>query len=235
MIRIRRSEERGHAEHGWLDTYHTFSFADYYDSDHVQFGPLRVLNQDRVAPGAGFPTHSHRDMEILTYPLAGMLEHKDSAGHASFLVPGDVQVMSAGRGISHSEWNGTHDQTLELLQIWLVPRTRGREPGYSEAHFPLEDRRGRLRLIASPDGADGSLAFDVDARVYASLLAPGEALRHAFAPGRAGWIHVARGRLRLAEHELAGGDGVALSAEPAVALSAVEDSELLLFDLPYGD
>jgi len=230
MIRIRRSEDRGHADHGWLDTYHTFSFASYRDSRFVHFGPLRVLNQDRVAPGKGFGTHGHQDMEIVSYVLEGVLEHRDSMGNGSQMRPGDVQLMSAGSGVTHSEFNASDTEPLHLLQMWIFPRERGTEPRYEQKSFPAEQRRGRLRLVVSPDGAAGSLTMDQDARLWVGLLDSDQETRHELHPGRSAWLHVARGRLHLGDHELGPGDGAAIRGT-TLTLRGVEDAELVLWEL----
>ncbi len=231
-IVVRRASERGHADHGWLDTWHTFSFADYYDPRFMGFRGLRVINEDVVAPGTGFPTHGHRDMEILTYVLEGALEHRDSLGTGSVIRPGEVQRMSAGTGVRHSEANPSATAPVHLLQIWIEPAVAGITPGYEQKAFGDAERRGRLRLVASPDGADGSLTIHQDARLYATLLGPGQEVVHALAPGRHAWVQVARGALALADRRLGAGDGAAISGEPAVTLAAAEDAEALLFDLP---
>ncbi len=233
MIRIRRSDERGHANHGWLDTYHTFSFAGYHDPRNMGFRSLRVLNDDKVAPAAGFPTHPHRDMEILTYVVEGALEHRDSSGGGSVIRPGDVQRMTAGSGIAHSEFNPSSEEWTRLLQIWLLPERRGLEPGYEQKHFEQAGRRGKLRLVASRDGRDGSLTIHQDVAVYAGLLAAGDRARLPLAPGRHAWVQVVRGAVGLGERVLGEGDGAAISDEPAVELTGGGDQggEVLLFDL----
>src|SRR3954466_15441084 len=210
MLMVRKAAERGHADHGWLDTPHTFSFADYHDPRHMGFGPLRVINDDTVAAGAGFPPHSHRDMEIISYVLEGSLEHKDSMGNGSVMRPGDVQRMSAGTGVTHSEYNASKTAPVHFLQIWIIPSGRGLPAGYEQKHFSEDDRRGRLRLVASPDGADGSVRLQQDARLYAALLTPGQAVTHRFARGRKGWLHLARGAAELGTTALAAGDGAAI-------------------------
>jgi redox-sensitive bicupin YhaK (pirin superfamily) len=232
MITLRRAKERGHADHGWLDTWHTFSFADYYDPRFLGFRVLRVINEDVVAPGRGFPTHGHRDMEIITYVLQGALEHRDSMGNGSIIRPGDVQRMSAGTGVRHSEANPSATEPLHLLQIWLEPSARGIAPGYEQKAFTEADKRGRLRLVASPDGAEGSVTIHQDARVYATMLGAGDQVVHPLAPGRHAWLHVARGALSLNGHRLSHGDGAAVSAEPTITLAADTEAEALLFDLP---
>jgi hypothetical protein len=231
MIVVRRSEERGHFDHGWLDTRHTFSFADYRDPRHMGFRALRVVNEDRVRPGQGFGTHPHRDMEIVTYVLEGGLAHRDSMGHGSTIHPGDVQRMSAGTGVTHSEFNASRTEPVHFLQIWILPDRTGLAPSYEQRRFPEEERRGRLRLLASPDGADGSVTVHQDVRLLAALLAPGQAVGHALAPGRHAWVQVARGAVEVAGQRLSAGDGAALSGETEVALQGIADSEVLLFDL----
>jgi len=233
MITVRKSQDRGHFDHGWLDTRHTFSFASYHDEAHMGFRSLRVVNEDVVKPGQGFGRHGHRDMEILSYVLEGALAHEDSSGGGGVLRPGDVQRMSAGTGVTHSEFNGSDREAVHFLQIWLLPSERGVKPRYDQTNFPEAGRRGRLRLVASPDAADGSLSLHADARVYATLLAEGEKVRHALAPGRHAWIQVARGSVEVNGTALAQGDGAAVSAEEAVELRAAgaKGAEVLLFDL----
>jgi len=231
MIQVRKSTERGHAEHGWLESFHTFSFADYHDPERMGFRALRVINEDRVQPGQGFGTHGHRDMEILSYVLEGGLAHKDSTGGGGVIRPGDVQRMSAGTGVMHSEFNASRSEPVHFLQIWLLPDRRGVTPGYEQKHFPPEQRQGQLRLIASPDAADGSVKIHQDVRVYATLLGRGQSVSHALAPGRHAWVQVARGRIRIGDTALSSGDGAAISDERSVGLTAVEPSEVLLFDL----
>jgi quercetin 2,3-dioxygenase len=233
MIAIRRSDERGHADHGWLDTRHTFSFADYYDPKHMGFRDLRVINEDRVEGSRGFGTHGHRDMEIVSYVLEGELAHRDSLGTGSVIRPGDVQRMSAGTGIQHSELNASRNETLHFLQIWVLPARRGLIPGYEQKTFPDEEKRGRLRLVASPDGAEGSVTIHQDARLHVALLAAGERVTHAMEPGRAAYVQVARGRARVNGEPLAAGDGAAVEDEASVLLEGDGDgvAELLLFDL----
>ena len=235
MINVRRSKERGHFDHGWLDTRHTFSFGDYHDPAHMGFRALRVINEDVVEPGAGFPTHAHADMEILTYVLDGALEHKDSMGTGSVIRPGDVQRMSAGTGVTHSEYNASRVDPVHLLQIWILPDRLGRQPEYEQKAFPEHERLGRLRLIASPDGTAGSLTLHQDVRIYDSLLELGATVRHALAPDRHGWVQVMRGRLFLNEQHLYPGDAAALSNEETVQIMgdapAGERTEILLFDL----
>ena len=231
MMTIRRASERGHANFGWLDSWHTFSFGSYYDPEHMGFSDLRVINDDRVRGGEGFPSHSHRDMEILSYVLEGALAHKDSTGSGGVIRYGDVQRMSAGRGVTHSEMNGSHDEPVHFLQIWLLPERPGLPASYEEKHFSPDEKRGKLRLIASRDGAEGSLTLHQDARVYASILEKGQEVRHDFARGRRGWVQVARGRVLVGGKELAAGDGAALVDEASVAIAGGEPSEVLLFDL----
>jgi redox-sensitive bicupin YhaK (pirin superfamily) len=236
MITLRPAEERGHAQHGWLDSWHTFSFADYHDPTHMGFRHLRVINEDRVQPGAGFPTHPHADMEIVTYVLAGALEHKDSMGTGSVIRPGEVQRMSAGTGVTHSEFNASRTELVHLLQIWILPEGRGLRPEYEQKEFPERERRGRLRLIAARDGADGAVTIHQDVRLYATLLMPGERVTHTFAPGRHAWVQVARGDVRLNGTPLTAGDGAAVSDERALDLvgepaPAGGAGEVLLFDL----
>jgi quercetin 2,3-dioxygenase len=232
MQEVRRSAERGFADHGWLKSFHTFSFADYFDPEHVDFGPLRVINEDRVQPGAGFGTHAHRDMEILTYVLAGALAHKDSMGNGSTIRPGDVQRMSAGRGVQHSEFNASNSEPVHFLQIWIMPQVRGIEPGYEERHFSEQERRGRLRLIASPNRADGSVLIHQDARVYAGLFDGAETARLEIEPGRRLYVHVARGQVNVAGTTLVGGDALKLTETRALLLQDARQAELLVFDLP---
>jgi redox-sensitive bicupin YhaK (pirin superfamily) len=231
MIVKRLANERGHADHGWLDTRHTFSFADYYDPKQMGFRGLRVINEDRVEPGQGFGTHGHRDMEILSYVLEGALAHKDSMGTGSTIRPGDVQRMSAGTGVMHSEFNASANEIVHFLQIWILPEKGGLPPGYEQKHFSNADKQGRLRLIASPDGADGSVTVHANARVYAGRFGREQAATLKLAEGRYAWVHVARGRARVAGQELGAGDAVGLSDEPAVEVQGLEDAEVLVFDL----
>jgi redox-sensitive bicupin YhaK (pirin superfamily) len=235
MITLRKSAERGHAQHGWLDTYHTFSFADYHDADFMGFGVLRVLNQDRVVPGAGFPTHGHRDMEIVTYVLEGTLEHSDSLGNGSRMTHGDVQLMSAGTGVLHSEFNASREESLHFLQMWVIPARRGTAPRYEQRRFPIESGetpRGGLRLLVSPDGEAGSLTIGQDARLFGGTLAARAPVRHALPQGRSAWLHVARGDLRLGELALGAGDGAAIRDERELVLASDSGAELLLWELP---
>jgi redox-sensitive bicupin YhaK (pirin superfamily) len=231
MITVRRSADRAHFDHGWLDTRHTFSFADYRDPRFMGFRSLRVINQDRVAPGQGFGTHPHRDMEIVSYVLSGALSHRDSMGNGSTIRPGDVQRMTAGTGVTHSEFNGSDDHPVHFLQIWILPEQPGLPPGYEQRTFPDAEKRGRLRLVASRDGAEGSVTIHQDARILAALLAPGEEVRHGLGPGRHAWIQVLSGEVELEGKRLAPGDGAAVSDTGALALRAVHDAEVLVFDL----
>jgi redox-sensitive bicupin YhaK (pirin superfamily) len=233
MLEIRRSNERGYADHGWLKSFHTFSFAEYFDPKHVEFGPLRVINEDRVAPGAGFGTHGHRDMEIISYVLDGALAHKDSLGTGSTIKPGDVQRMSAGSGVMHSEFNASRDQPVHFLQIWIQPNVRGVQPSYEEKHFSAVEKRGKLRLIASPDAAEGSVRIHQDARVYAGLFDGDEAGRLALSPGRQAYVHVARGAIEANGVALNAGDALKLS-DAALELSQGRDAEVIVFDLPVA-
>ena len=234
MITLRRSQERGYADHGWLKSFHSFSFADYHDPAHMGFGPLRVINEDRVAPGTGFGTHGHRDMEIISYVLEGELAHRDSMGNGSVIRPGDVQRMSAGSGVRHSEFNHAQDRTTHFLQIWIEPNVTGIAPSYEEKRFSEADKQGRLRLVASPDGADGSVRIHQDARMYVSRLAPGQSLSAELAAGRLGYLHLVSGALTVNGERLAGGDAAKVHDETQLQISAGADSELLLFDLPTG-
>jgi redox-sensitive bicupin YhaK (pirin superfamily) len=232
MIEIRRAGDRGHARHGWLESFHSFSFADYHDPAHMGFGPLRVINEDRVQPGTGFGAHAHRDMEIISYVLDGRLEHKDSMGTGSIIAPGDVQSMSAGRGVRHSEFNPSATEATHFLQIWIVPDVTGIDPAYQQTRFPDDAKRGRLRLIASPDGADGSVRIRQDARVYAALVDGAEALTHALGHGRRAYVHVARGAATVNGISLEAGDAIKLTGESAVKIDRASSAEVLVFDLP---
>jgi redox-sensitive bicupin YhaK (pirin superfamily) len=232
MIEIRKSEERGRAHHGWLQSQHSFSFADYYDPRHQGFGPLRVINEDRVAAGAGFGTHGHRDMEIISYVLDGALEHKDSMGTGSVLHYGDVQRMSAGSGVRHSEFNGSKTEQVHFLQIWIQPNVEGIPPSYEEKHFPLEEKQGKLRLVASGDGREGSVLIHQDASLYAAVLDGDDRVEHALQPGRLGYVHVIRGHVEVNGVALKGGDALKLADEDRVTIGKAEAAELLLFDLP---
>ncbi|MBL8918150.1 MAG: pirin family protein [Myxococcaceae bacterium] len=231
MITIRKAADRGGANHGWLDTKHTFSFAHYFDEDHMGFRSLRVINEDRVVPGAGFGTHGHRDMEILSYVLEGALQHKDSMGTGAVITPGDVQRMSAGTGVLHAEFNASKTEPVHFLQIWIVPDEQGVTPAYAQATYPEAEKRGRLRLVASPEGTDGSLSLHADARVYAGLFAKGERAELPLAVGRHAWVHVARGEVLVNGQRLSAGDGAALSAEPGVVLEGLGGGEVLVFEL----
>jgi redox-sensitive bicupin YhaK (pirin superfamily) len=231
MITVRKSEERGHFDLGWLDTYLTFSFDRYYDPAHMAFRSLRVINEDRVQPGRGFPTHSHRDMEIITYILEGALEHKDSLGNGSVIRPGDVQRMSAGTGVAHSEKNPSPDEPVHLLQIWILPAREGLRPGYEQIHFRPEDLEGRVRLIASEDGSNGSVTIHQDVRLYATRLEANDSVTHQLAPGRHAWAQVAQGAIKLNDTNLQQGDGASATHESALKLVATEPAEVLLFDL----
>jgi quercetin 2,3-dioxygenase len=231
MITIRRNNERGGGAYGWLTTRHTFSFSDYQDSRWMGFRSLRVINEDWVAPKGGFPTHPHRDMEIITYVLSGKLEHKDSLGTGSVILPGDGQRMTAGRGIRHSEANPSTTEAVHLLQIWILPDKHGHEPGYEQKAFPEAEKRGKFRLIASNDGAEGSVRINQDAKLFVTLLAPGEELTQSLAAKRYGWLQVAKGEVELNGQKLRQGDGAAISEEKTLAIKATEEAEVLLFDL----
>jgi redox-sensitive bicupin YhaK (pirin superfamily) len=231
MILIRRSNERGHANHGWLDTYHTFSFADYHDPRHMHFRALRVMNEDRVEPGQGFGTHPHRDMEIVTYVLSGALEHRDSMGNGEILRPGEFQRMSAGTGITHSEFNPSPDEPVHLYQIWLFPERKGIEPSYEQKQFADAELHNRLRVVASPDAADGSLLIHQDARSFIARLDGAVRLRHELADGRHAWLQVLRGSVALNGEDLGTSDGAAISEERVLEIQAMEDAEVMLFDL----
>jgi len=233
MTELRPAAERGHANHGWLDSYHSFSFAGYQDPRHMGFGPLRVINEDRVAPGSGFGSHGHRDMEIISYVLEGALAHKDSMGTGSTIVPGDVQRMSAGQGVLHSEYNDDQAGTTHFLQIWIEPDITGIAPSYEQKHFPPEEKRGRLRLIASPDGRAGSVSIHQDALLYAGLFDGAESGKHSLAEGRKGYVHVARGAVQVNGHALRAGDALKTDAGP-IGIEHGEGAEVLVFDLP-GD
>ena len=231
MITIRKSNERGHADHGWLNTRFTFSFADYYDPKHEQFRTLRVMNDDRVAGGGGFPMHPHRDMEIVTYVLEGALEHRDSMGHGSVIKPGDIQYMSAGSGVTHSEFNASKTEPVHLYQIWMFPEKRGLKPAYDQKNFAEAEKRGKLRLIASPDGREGSVKIRQDNELYATVLGQGDAVKHELKPERYAYVQVARGSVKLNGKDLVEGDGAAISAEKSLELIGVTNAEVLLFDL----
>jgi redox-sensitive bicupin YhaK (pirin superfamily) len=231
MILVRKSNDRGHADHGWLDSRFTFSFSDYYEPQHIQFRTLRVMNDDRIAGGGGFPTHPHRDMEIITYVLEGALAHKDSMGNGSVIKPGDVQYMSAGTGVAHSEFNASDSETAHLYQIWMFPDRQGHKPVYDQKHFTDADKRGKLRLVVSPDGRDGSVEIRQDNELYATVLAPGESVERALKPDRHAYVQVARGSVTLNGEPLEAGDGAAISAEKSLQLAGVNDAEVLVFDL----
>lgn len=231
MITIRPSNERGGGDYGWLNTRHSFSFDQYYDQRFMGFRSLRVINEDFVEPGHGFPMHPHRDMEIITYLLEGALEHNDSMGNGSIIRPGDGQRMSAGRGVRHSEANPSKTEAAHLLQIWILPSERGLEPSYEQKAFPAEEKRGKLRLIAGPDGKDGSVTIHQDARLYVALLSPGQQVQHDLAPGRYAWLQVAKGAVELNGKPLSQGDGAAVSEEQKLTIKGTEDAEILLFDL----
>ena len=236
MIRVRRSDERGHASHGWLESRHSFSFAEYHDPRHMGFRSLRVINEDRVQPAQGFGTHAHRDMEIVTYVLEGALEHKDSLGTTSVIRPGEIQRMSAGTGVTHSEYNASREALVHFLQIWILPERAGLAPGYEQRAFEPADRFGRLQLVASRDGSEGSVVVHQDARLYLTELAAGARVVHPLGSGRHAWVQVTRGSVSLAGQRLETGDGAAISDEPqlelaGIALAGAERGELLLFDL----
>lgn len=231
MITLRRSAERGQTDHGWLKSRHSFSFAEYHDPQHMGFGNLRVINEDRIAPGTGFGTHGHRDMEIVSYVLEGALAHRDSLGNGATIVPGEVQRMSAGRGVMHSEFNAAADATTHFLQIWILPDATGIAPGYEQKVFAEADRRGRLRLVAAPDGADGALTLHADARLHAGRFDGAERAELALAPGRLGYVHVARGALEVNGRSLQAGDAALLRDEPRITLADGHDAEVLVFDL----
>jgi redox-sensitive bicupin YhaK (pirin superfamily) len=233
VTEIRRAAERGHAQHGWLESYHTFSFADYYDPAHMGFGPLRVINEDRVQPGMGFGTHGHRDMEIISYVLDGALAHRDSIGNGSTIVPGDVQRMSAGTGVRHSEYNHSKTGVTHFLQIWIEPGRVGIPPSYEQKHFGPAEKRGRLRVIASPDGRDGSVSMNQDALLYAGLFDGEERAHLDLAPGRKGYVHVARGEVTVNGQPLGAGDAL-LTDDGAIELANGRSAEVLVFDLPDG-
>jgi quercetin 2,3-dioxygenase len=231
MITIRKAEERGHTEIDWLDSRHSFSFGEYYDPQHMGFRALRVINDDRVAPGGGFPLHPHQDMEIITLVLEGALEHKDSLGTGSVIRPGDVQRMSAGAGIRHSEFNHSQTEPVHFLQIWIEPNRKGLPPSYEQRSFAPEEKRGKLRVVVAPKSTDGALTIHQDASLYVASLSPDQAVAHSLKAGRHAWIHVASGAVTLNGHSLATGDAAAVSEQSKLALGAVEPSEVLLFDL----
>jgi redox-sensitive bicupin YhaK (pirin superfamily) len=232
MITLRPASERGHAEHGWLDSYHSFSFANYYDPRHMAFGPLRVINEDRVQPGMGFDMHGHRDMEIISYVLEGELSHKDSMGTGSVIAPGDVQRMSAGTGVLHSEYNPSRERPVHFLQIWIEPDAPNIPPSYEQKRIDAGAKRGRLALITSPDGRDGSVSIHQDAYVYATVLDGADTATHRLARGRRGYVHAVRGTARVNGTPLSAGDAAKLEGELAITLDGAHDAELLVFDLP---
>ena len=232
MIYVRKAEERGHFDHGWLNTYHMFSFSDYYDPRFMGFRDLRVINEDRVLPGMGFPTHPHRDMEIISYVLEGGLEHKDSMGTGSIIRPGEVQRMSAGTGVTHSEYNHSKEELVHFLQIWIIPEKKGLKPGYEQKNFPREEKLNQLRLVASRDGREGSVTIHQDVNLYATVLEASQQVEYQIQPNRHAWIQVVRGKLQLNDRLLNAGDGVAISEEQLLTLSAKDESaEALVFDL----
>ena len=231
MLAIRHSQDRGLANFGWLDSRHTFSFGHYYDPNFMGFGPLRVINEDRVQPGRGFDTHGHRDMEIISYVLDGALEHKDSMGNGSVIRPGDVQRMSAGTGVRHSEFNASETEPVHFLQIWILPEKQGLEPGYEQRHFAADEKRGRLRLVGSRDGREGSVTIHQDADLYATLLGDGDTVTHELAAGRKGWVQIARGSALLDDKQLAAGDGAAVKGPATIRLTGSSEAEILLFDM----
>jgi redox-sensitive bicupin YhaK (pirin superfamily) len=234
MITLRAARDRGHANHGWLDSWHSFSFAEYHDPEHVHFGPLRVINEDRIAAGGGFGQHGHRDMEIISYVIDGALAHQDSMGNSASIVPGEVQRMSAGSGVQHSEYNHNAAGQTHFLQIWIIPDRRGGEPGYEQKLFPAAEKRGRLRLVASADGAEGSVRIQQDARMYAGLFDGEEAAEYVFARGRLGYLHVVRGEVEANGRMLGAGDALKFVDEPGLTLGGGRDAEVLLFDLPQA-
>ncbi len=231
MLNIRKAQDRGHSNLGWLDSHHTFSFAEYYDPKHMGFADLRVINDDTVAPGRGFGTHPHRDMEIISYVLEGALEHKDSMGNGSVMRPGDVQRMSAGTGVTHSEFNHSSDEPVHFLQIWVLPDRKGHAPGYEQKHFPDEDKRGRFRLIASQDGAHDSVSLNQDIKIFSALVDGEESVSYTPDAGRVAWIHVARGAVELNGQKLDAGDGVSLNANKTLRFENGRKCEILLFDM----
>jgi len=233
MMQLRKAADRGHANHGWLDSWHSFSFADYYDPQHMGFGPLRVINEDRIAAGQGFGTHGHRDMEIISYVLEGELAHKDSMGNGSVIRPGDVQRMSAGTGVRHSEYNHSATGTTHFLQIWIMPDREGAEPGYQEAHFSRADKDGQLRLVASGDGREGSVRMNQDAALYAGLFDGGQQASHVLPVGRLGYVHVARGSVTVNGQALVAGDALKLAEVGSIDISGGAQAEVLVFDLPH--
>lgn len=231
MIARRRASERGHADHGWLDTRHTFSFADYHDPGFMGFHALRVINEDRVQPAMGFGTHAHRDVEILTWVLEGALQHRDNLGNGSVIYPGDLQRMSAGTGVSHSEYNASRDDPVHFLQMWILPHSTGLAPAYEQRRFGISDRQGRMKLLASPDGRDGSVRIHQDICLYTTMLTPGERVSAALGVGRSGWLQVSHGTVDVNGVRLNEGDGAAITGETRLDLSAPDHTEVLLFDL----
>ena len=232
MLTIRTAQERGIASFGWLDSRHTFSFGEYHNPNHMGFADLRVINEDKVAPGQGFPTHGHRDMEIISYVLEGALEHKDSIGTGSVIRPGDVQRMSAGTGIRHSEYNASKTEPVHFLQIWILPEQKGIEPGYEQKNFAIAEKQGKLKLVGSRDGRDGSITIHQKVDLYAATLSEGESVRYAFAPNRVAWLQVARGTVQLNDQTLTAGDGAAIAQESLITLQGkAQDAEVLLFDM----
>ena len=231
MFAIRHASERGHANHGWLDSYHTFSFGNYYDPEHMGFSNLRVINDDTVSPGGGFATHGHSDMEIISYVLEGALAHEDSMGNGSVIRPGDVQRMSAGTGVRHSEFNASNDEPVHFLQIWVMPERSGLEPSYEQKSFSTEERQGRLRLVGARDGRDGAVTIHQDIDLYATNLDEGERISHELVAGRKAWIHIARGGVQINDSRLDSGDAVAVEGPATIALTGVADAEVLLFDM----
>lgn len=235
MLEARYANERGHFKNEWLDSRHTFSFGEYYDPNHMGVSVLRVINDDRVRPGAGFPTHPHKNMEIVSYVLDGELEHKDSMGNGSVIRPGDVQRMSAGTGVTHSEFNPSDKEPTNFLQIWLLPNKQYAKPGYAQKNFSIDERKGQLKLLVSPDGRDGSVSANTDALMYDSLLDKDHAVSHSIGSDRVIYVHIARGSVNVNGQVLNGGDGAVISAEPLVSIAGQSEAEVLLFDLPVGN
>ncbi|MEO8038128.1 MAG: pirin family protein [Betaproteobacteria bacterium] len=231
MLSVRKADARGHANHGWLDSFHTFSFASYYEPDEMGFGTLRVINEDRVAPGMGFGTHPHRDMEIISYVLEGALEHRDSMGTGSVIKPGDVQRMSAGTGVTHSEYNHSPADLVHFLQIWIEPKQRGIAPSYEQKNFPLEAKAGKLKLVASPDGRDGSVTINQDAWMYAGVLGANDAVTQVLDPSHRAYLHVARGEVEANGRKLGPGDGLKITAETEINLTNANNAEVIVFDM----
>ncbi len=231
MLTLRKAESRGRADHGWLSSHHTFSFADYHDPKHMGFGPLRVINDDTVAGGGGFPPHAHRDMEIISYVIEGALQHQDDLGNGSVMKPGDVQRMSAGRGVTHAEFNASKTDPVHFLQIWILPSRAGLPAGYEQKFFAASEKQGKLRLVASPDGADGSVRVQQDARLFATVLAGGQSVTHAIARGRKGWLHVVTGTAEVNGQGLKAGDALAIEGEERLSIAARDKGEVLLFDM----